>query len=104
MLKTLALAFALMLAGGMAHASSEDAWAAFAKEVEQRCLEAAKATMEAPKAVVDPFGSASFGLAIVTGKAKGAKARISQICVMDKKTKTVELGSELGADQVKAGN
>jgi hypothetical protein len=86
---------------GAAQASSDDAWSAFAKEVEQKCLAAAKGTIEAPKAVVDPYGSEKFGLAIVTGKAKGAKVQSSHICVMDKKTKAVELGGELGPEVLK---
>jgi len=93
----------LVIAAGLApaYASSDDAWAEFSKEVGQKCEAAAKGMIEAPKAVVDPFGSEKFGLAIVTGKAKGAKVQISHICVMDKKTKTVELGSELGPDVLK---
>lgn len=60
----------------------------------------AESIIEAPQAIVDPYGSERFGLAIVTGKAKGADATISHICVMDKETRTAELGSELTVDQV----
>lgn len=94
------LAFTLLLAASPALASSDEAWAEFASEVETRCLEAAAPTLENAKAVVDPFGSERFGLAILTGKAKGADATVSHICVMDKQTLTVELGSELTADVV----
>ena len=83
-----------------AHASSDDAWAAFAKQVGTACVKAAQGQIDKPKAVVDPFGSQSYGLALVTGKAKGAKATISLICVFDKQKKTAEIGSELSADQV----
>ena len=86
---------------GSAHSSSDDAWQEFAKDVETRCLAAAKGMIEAPKAVVDPYGSEKFGLAIVTGNAKGAKVQISHICVMDKKTKAAELGGEFRADVLK---
>ena len=51
--------------------------------------------------IMDPYGSESYGLALVSGKAKGAKQTISTICVFDKKTKKAEVGSELSADQVK---
>ena len=46
-------------------------------------------------------------LAILTGKVKltgksgGADATVSHICVYDKKTKAVELGSELSGDTLK---
>ena len=54
--------------------------------------------LESAQAVVDPFGSESFGLAVLTGKASGGDATVSYICIMDKQTGTVELGSELPAD------
>ncbi|MBB4442109.1 hypothetical protein M2310_005635 [Rhizobium leguminosarum] len=36
----------------------------------------------------------------MTGKPKGAKGLIAQICVYDKQKKTVEIGSELDAKQL----
>ncbi|MCF6370381.1 hypothetical protein [Rhizobium halophilum] len=91
----------LLAAAGSASAASDDAWAQFARTVEEKCLAAAADMIEAPRAVVDPFGSERFGLAILTGKAKGADATISHICVMDKQSETVELGSELSADELR---
>ncbi len=42
------------------------------------------------------FGSESYGLALLTGPAKGAEEKtISAICVYDKHDKTVEIGGEL---------
>jgi hypothetical protein len=50
-------------------------------------------------ATVDPFGSATYGMALIRGKAKGAETtQIAAICVYDKKTKAVELGGELPAE------
>ena len=96
----LALSLAVLCSGQIAHAASGDAWADFAKTVEEKCLAAANGVIENPEAVVDPFGSERFGLAIVTGKAKGADVRISHVCVMDKQTEAVELGSVLGEDRL----
>jgi hypothetical protein len=87
----------LLLAAGAAHASSDDAWKAFAADVEAKCRKAAGEMIEKPRAVVDPFGSEHYGLALVTGKPKGARGRITHICVYDKQKKTVELGGELDA-------
>lgn len=98
----LALALALALTADAANASSSDAWETFRKEVEQKCLEAAKSIASA-KVVVDPFGSESYGLAIISGKAKAGNAPISQICVMNKRTKAIEIGGELGIEQVRVG-
>lgn len=82
-------------------ASSDSAWEEFVADVQAKCLDAGARLMDDAKAVVDPTGSENYGLAILTGKANGADATISHICVYDKKTKAVELGSELSADSVK---
>lgn len=91
----------LLLAAVPAFASSDDAWEAFAREVEAKCLEAAAPVLEKAHAAVDPFGSERFGLAILSGKAKGADATVAYLCVMDKQSGKVELGSELAADLVR---
>ena len=79
-------------------ASSDDAWAAFRADVEAACLKAAETMFQSPAAIVDPFGSESFGLALIKGRAKGADTEIRAICVYDKKTKAVEIGGELPAE------
>ncbi|MBY3385792.1 MULTISPECIES: hypothetical protein [Rhizobium] len=87
---------ALLSLAGAAHASSDEAWKQLAADVEAKCKKAA-VTIEKPSATVDPFGSSHYGLALVTGKPKGAKGLIAQICVYDKQKKAVEIGSELDA-------
>lgn len=95
----LAPAFVLFLAAAVpAFASSDDAWQEFADEVGKKCLEAAAPVLEQARAAVDPFGSERFGLAVLSGKAKGADATVTYVCVMDKQTGAVELGSELPAE------
>lgn len=84
-----------LLGAAPACASSDDAWEAFRKDVADKCLAAAKDLFAAPAATVDPFGSQSYGLALIHGKAKGADADIAAICVYDKKTQQVEIGGEL---------
>ena len=83
------------VAGGAACAATDDAWETFRKDVAEKCLAAAEPQFETAVATVDPFGSESYGLALIRGKAKGADAEISAICVYDKKAKTVEIGGEL---------
>ena len=83
-----------------AFAASEDAWETFRADVEAKCLAAAEPLFETAAATVDPFGSESYGLALVRGKAKGAAdAEIAAICVYDKQAKTVEIGGELPATE-----
>lgn len=102
---TLAATFATLLATlpaavGIAHASSDNAWAQFQTDVSKACLKASKGLIEKGKTVVDPYGSEHYGMAVVTGKAVGAKASISAICVYDKQKKTAEIGGEIGADKL----
>jgi hypothetical protein len=84
--------FLFLAAAVPASASSDDAWQEFAKEVGDKCLEAAAPMLEGAR------GSERFGLAVLSGKAKGAEATVSYVCVMDKQTRAVELGSELPAE------
>ncbi|MDQ0133213.1 hypothetical protein J2T08_001114 [Neorhizobium galegae] len=98
---TSALAAALIASGATAaHASSDDAWSSFQAEVAKACVTAAKGLIENGKALVDPFGSQSYGLAVVSGKAVGAKVTISTICAFDKKTRKAEIGGEISADKL----
>lgn len=100
--QTLLIATALVLVplSSTVLASSDDAWGEFAKDVAAKCTTLAEGRIEQPKVVVDPFGTESYGMAILTGKAVGADATVSSICVYDKKSQTAEIGGELPADQV----
>ncbi|MBB2904414.1 hypothetical protein FHR76_000758 [Rhizobium sp. RAS22] len=101
MIHTAALLVAVSSAALPASASSDDAWKEFVADVQTACLAAAGDMIDDAKAVVDPVGSENYGLAILTGRAKGADVTVSHICVYDKKTKAVELGSELAGDTLK---
>lgn len=87
------LAAALLLAGP-ACGSSDDAWSAFAAEVEDACMGAVSGSISDALAVVDPFGSERYGLAIVSGRTANVRA-VSVICVLDKETRAVQIGDEL---------
>jgi hypothetical protein len=91
-----ALVLGLALATA-ALSASPDAWDAFRKEVAAACIAAAAPLIDNAAADVDPFGSESYGLALLHGKAKGAESDIRAICVFDKATKAVEIGGELPA-------
>ena len=95
--KTLAtiVAFGTVICAATALAASDDAWEAFRADVEAKCLAAAEPLFASATATVDPFGSESYGLALISGTAKGADAEIAAICVYDKQAKTVEIGGEL---------
>lgn len=84
-----------------ARASSDDAWAAFARDVAKACKAATGSTFIKPDVIVDPFGSEKHGLAIVTGKLKAGGTTATILCAYDKTSKKAEIGSELGEDVVK---
>lgn len=92
----------LMASGPQAFASSDEAWAEFAADVEAKCLEAADPLFRRTLIAVDPIGSERFGIAIVFGRDKSPeKVRTTMVCLYDKQTKTVELGSPLGYDIIR---
>jgi hypothetical protein len=99
-LKSLAVTAIVLAAPLPAAASSDDVWAAFKADVRKACISAAKDLIQNGKALVDDYGSEHYGLAIVSGKAVGAEAAISTICVFDKKTKRAEIGGEISADRL----
>lgn len=92
------LAFALLVASLspiVASAASPDAWAAFRRDVEASCRAAAAALIEAPIVTVDPFGSASYGLAVLSGRALDDGLQSSLVCVYDKTTHQSEIGGAM---------
>lgn len=92
---------AALSAGASAEASSPDAWKQFNAEVEKKCADAAQDIFRKPQVAVDPIGSENFGLALVYGKAQAVKGRAAVICVVNKKTGVVELGTEMSNDIVR---
>ena len=90
-----------------ARASSDDAWTAFRANVTTACTARAKEVYANPLVVVDPFGSESYGVALVYARtpvpknASPANALTTAVCVYDKKTHKAELsgGFETGPSQ-----
>jgi hypothetical protein len=90
-----------------ARASSDDAWSSFRASVADACTAQAKKTYANPLVVVDPFGSESYGVALVYARtpvpknAPTANALTTAVCVYDKKTHKAELsgGFETGPAQ-----
>ena len=79
----------IVLSTSPARASSDDAWVLFRTEVEAAC----RALVQGPDDIVvevNPFGSQSYGAAIVTATGEGSGAD-RMICIYDKVAKTAEL-------------
>ncbi|MEN5279370.1 hypothetical protein ABE527_20880 [Brucella sp. TWI432] len=81
----------LVLSMQQATASSDDAWDDFRHDVEQACNKAAGDMMKIETIKVDPYGSESYGYAIINGFEQGNKDPQQVVCVFDKKTKAVEV-------------
>jgi hypothetical protein len=94
-------ALAGMIIPASAQASSPDAWKEFNVQVEQKCAEAASEMFRKPQVAVDPVGSENFGLAIVFGRSTQVKGRAATVCVVNKKTGVVELGTEMSNDIIR---
>lgn len=89
------LSFLIVVAMGSAvQASTEDAWVAFRIEVARVCL----ALPDAPKnaaIVVSPFGSESYGTALISSIAEGVLQQ--QVCIFRKSDHTAELAAPFPA-------
>lgn len=94
-MRSVAAFIVALIAVSPALAASDAVWDAFRKDVADACLAKAAPLFEKVTAEVDPFGSESYGLALLTGLAKGSADQVSSICVYDKRTKAVEVGGEL---------
>ena len=81
----------LVFSGRHAVGSSTEAWKQFRAEVESACVAMAAPRMKVAGIRVDPTGTASFGVALLTDAATGAQ----HICVYDKQTGNTELGGAL---------
>jgi hypothetical protein len=74
----------LLLVTGSTKASSSDAWDEFRETLVQKCRAAANAGDDS-LVQFEPFGSASYGVAIIY------TPRGRQVCVMDKQSTELEI-------------
>lgn len=75
----------------VAQASGGDAWKEFREDVEKACRKATKDVIDAQVVQVDPFGSESYGFAVLVGpEASTDKLRLVA-CAYDKQTQQAEV-------------
>lgn len=98
--RTASIALALILPG-IAFAATSQPTDPFTTQVEQQCTDATSQIFRRPMVAVDPKGTESYGVAIVYGRAKELKGPAAVVCVVDRKTGKVEVGSPLGKDVVR---
>jgi len=79
-----------------ADASSGDAWRAMRNKVHAGCLaKASSMSLGKVEASVDPFGTQSYGTAILIKRGGPRKPNLAYVCVMNKQTGEFEVGGEL---------
>jgi hypothetical protein len=77
-------------------ASSGDAWQAMRDKLRTGCLSKATAMGLGRIAInINPFGSQSYGIAVLTKRGGDRKQNVAYVCVMDKKTGAFEIGGEV---------
>lgn len=83
----------LTLTSGMqsVQASSSDAWEEFQQNVEKACLNAAKSVLEVKSIQVDPYGSESYGFAVLVGIETGTSTERLVACAYDKASEVAEI-------------
>jgi hypothetical protein len=86
------LTLCLVVMAAPAWATSDAEWDAFQAEVAAACLALPDAPQNAA-VQVSPFGSESYGAALVTSITDGVIAQ--QICIFDKTSRAAELASPL---------
>ncbi len=76
-----------------AQAASPDAWVEFEQEVELACREASKDVITVEVVQVDPFGSESYGFAVLVGPEVGSSALRLVACVYNKASQKAEVSA-----------
>lgn len=86
------LSLAVLLCGVQpAQASSSDAWEEFQQEVEAKCRSAANVIIQVNRIHVDPYGSESYGFALMIGPQQGSPAEGVVVCAFNKQTREAEI-------------
>jgi hypothetical protein len=71
------------------YAASPEAWQEFRIDVERACL-ALAVSLDRPKVIVNPFGTESYGVAMLIDAQSGGSNE-TYACVYEKRTKRAEL-------------
>lgn len=74
-------------------ASSADAWEEFQQDVEKACLAAAGGVMQVKSIQVDPYGSESYGFAVLSGVENGSTTERLLACAYGKRSQVAEISS-----------
>lgn len=79
------------MSGTTAQAASGDAWEEFQQEVELACRDASKDVITPEVVQVDPYGSESYGFAVLVGPEVGTTDLRLVACAYDKASQKAEV-------------
>ncbi|MGE4322852.1 MAG: hypothetical protein AB7E60_07450 [Sphingobium sp.] len=82
-------------------ASSPDAWKEFQQNVEKACRGAVSGVLDVNTIQVDPYGSDSYGFALLLGTEVGTSTDRLIACAYNKESQAVEISSPLQPMQTK---
>lgn len=89
-----ACALLAFLAGAQyAQASSADAWEEFQQDVQRACMRASIGVLQVTSIQVDPYGSESYGFAVLFGVEAGSSTERLVACAYDKQAQVAEISS-----------
>ncbi|QRM54663.1 hypothetical protein [Sinorhizobium sp. BG8] len=100
----LPLVLSATLTPGIVAAATPDAWEAFRADVRKQCLASLPEKLKGETVYVDPTGTESKGVALVSGRPAKAGERVTYICLYDKQKKTVEFSGQIGPEFVRVLN
>jgi hypothetical protein len=91
---------AMVLHAASAQAASPDAWDEFRQAMDRECRALVDEQMTEVAVRIDPFGTETYGVALVTGTQDGQA--VERVCVMDKASRAAEIGAALPAREIPA--
>lgn len=84
-------------------ASSENAWKEFRQAVEAKCRAGVPERFKIERLRIDPFGSESYGIAVVDGTDTTGNEKQTLVCIYDKRRQTIEMSGPLDQPPAKDG-
>ncbi len=82
---------AVILGAQYGQASSSDAWEEFQQDVERACRAATQGVIDAQVVQVDPYGSESYGFAVLVGPEAGTSTLRLVVCAYNKASRVAEI-------------
>ena len=80
-----------LLSAQYAQGSSSDEWEKFQQDVQKACLAASEGVLQVTNIQVDPYGSESYGFALLSGVENGTSNERLVACAYGKRSQIAEI-------------